>query len=133
MNRLALLAVALGCARNAPRRVEAVEVQVLAHDTTWSATVAGRPAQREIHLPLGAAVDLVLSSRDYISLFDLPGLGLRDFAAPGLPARLAFRADRTGSFELRGDELCGRPHTDKTRGRIVVEDAADYLSWKASE
>jgi heme/copper-type cytochrome/quinol oxidase subunit 2 len=74
-------------------------------------------------------VRLALSSRDYISDFRLPELGLRDFAAPDLPSEFRFRADRAGRYLLRGDELCGLPHTDRTRGTLVVEDTAAYRAW----
>ena len=125
----AALLFALSCQR-APAHVGTVAVKILAHDTSWDATVDGREAGREIHVPLGATVQLTLASRDYISLFALPAFGLRDFAAPGLPGTFTFRANRAGSFELRGDELCGKPHTDKTRGHVIVDDG---LAWKAFE
>ena len=71
----------------------------------------------------------MLASRDYISDFTLPQLGLRDFAAPDLPSELHFRADRAGRYDVRGDEFCGLPHTDKTRGWLIVEDAAAFRAW----
>jgi len=82
-----------------------------------------------VHVPIGADVRLVLTSRTYISDFRLPALGLRDFAAPDLPSEFRFRAVRAGRYDVRGDELCGRPHTDKTRGWLVVEDAESFQSW----
>jgi cytochrome c oxidase subunit II len=87
------------------------------------------PTGREVHVPLGAEVRLTLTSRDYISDFTLPQLGLRDFAAPDLPSEFRFRADRAGRYDVRGDELCGRPHSERTRGVLVVEDAASFRAW----
>jgi cytochrome c oxidase subunit 2 len=119
-------------------RTDAVEVRVTAQDTAWSASylIGGRdagtvelPSGREIHLPVGAQVGLELKSRDYICVFAAPDLGLHDFAAPGLPGNFHFRAAQKGSFELRGDEMCGLPHTDKTRGRLVVEEPAAFRAW----
>jgi heme/copper-type cytochrome/quinol oxidase subunit 2 len=115
-----------------------LEVRMVAHDTTWHAaylipdargTRAEVPTGREVHVPLGAQVTLELASRDYVSDFALPGLGLRDFAAPGLPSEFRFRATRLGRFLLRGDELCGRPHDERTRGLLVVEDPAAFRAW----
>ena len=126
MKWLLLFAFATCTSQKAP---ESVAVKITAHDTTWSADSGGR----EIHVPLGARVDLELKSRDYISIFAAPALGLRDFAAPGLPAKFEFRADKPGRYELRSDELCGRPHTDRSRGHVVVEDAAAYFAWKAHQ
>lgn len=119
-------------------RADAVDVRILAHDTSWEASYLvaapqGAPVEvptgREVHLPVGASVTLSLASREFICIFSMPDLGLHDFAAPGLPADFHFKADSAGRHELRGDEMCGRPHTDKTRGHLVVEDAAAFRSW----
>ena len=113
--------------------VDAVNVRLVAEDTTWRAAyLTGQhelPTGREVHVPIGADVHLVLTSRTYISDFRLPALGLRDFAAPELPSEFRFRAARAGRYDVRGDELCGRPHTEKTRGWLVVEDAASFRAW----
>lgn len=115
-----------------------IEVRMVAHDTTWHAAYlveepAGQSAEvptgREVHVPLGAEVTLDLRSTLYISDFALPDLGLRDFAAPGLPSELRFRADRPGRYVLRGDELCGRPHDERSRGMLIVEDPAAFRAW----
>jgi cytochrome c oxidase subunit 2 len=127
-----------GCETGPAVRVDAVDVRLVAQDTSWQAfyliperhggaTVV--PTGREVHVPLGADVRLALTSRDYVSDFTLPQLGLRDFAAPDLPSELHFRADRAGRYDVRGDELCGLPHTDKTRGWLVVENADSFRAW----
>ena len=135
---LLLLLLLSGCARPAVR-VDAVDVRLVAEDTSWHASYllaasAGGvatdvPTGREVHVPRGADVRLTLTSRDYISDFTVPEFGLRDFAAPDLPSEFRFRADRAGRYDVRGDELCGRPHTDATRGWLVVEDAALFQAW----
>src|SRR5262245_23439894 len=116
---------------------DVVNLRLVAQDTSWQASYV-LPAQsgatevptgREVHVPVGSEVRLVLTSRDYISDFRVPALGLRDFAAPDLPSEFRFRADRPGRYDLRGDELCGRPHTDRTRGTLIVEDTASYRAW----
>ena len=132
-----ILAASLACRARPQARLDAVEVRMVAHDTTWQATylldrshgVAEVPTGREVHVPVGAEVVLALASRDYISDFTLPALGLRDFAAPGLPSEFRFVAERPGRYALRGDELCGRPHDERSRGWLVVEDAASFRAW----
>lgn len=127
-----------GSSEAAGIRTDAVAVGIIARDTSWQASYLGVvmpggaadvASGREVHLPVGADVRLTLASRDYICLFAVPELGFRDFAAPGLPAEFHFRAERPGRYELRGDELCGLPHTEKTRGRLVVESPAAFRSW----
>ena len=113
--------------------VDAVNVRLVAEDTTWRAAYLADeqelPTGREVHVPIGADVCFVLTSRRYISDFRLPALGLRDFAAPDLPSEFRFRAARAGRYHVQGDELRGRPHTEKTRGWLVVEDAASFQAW----
>jgi cytochrome c oxidase subunit 2 len=117
--------------------VDAVHLRLVAQDSSWHASylLPARhgstevPTGREVHVPVGSDVRLVLTSRDYISDFKVPALGLRDFAAPDLPSEFRFRADRPGRYDLRGDELCGLPHTDRTRGTLIVEDTALYRAW----
>lgn len=129
----------LGCRSRPDVPVEVVDVQLLAHDTSWHASYvlpdSGRTIElftgREVHVPVNADVRFLLASRDYVSDFTLPELGLRNFAAPGIPTEIQFRADRPGRYLVRGDELCGLPHTEKTRGILVVEDAAAFRAWVA--
>jgi cytochrome c oxidase subunit 2 len=118
-------------------RVDQIDVRLVAQDTSWQASYvldrssrgAEVPTGREVHVPLGADVRLALSSRDYISDFRVPELGLRDFAAPDLPSEFRFRAERAGRYDVRGDELCGLPHTERTRGTLIVEDAESFRAW----
>ena len=118
-------------------RTDAVDVRLVAQGTTWHASYLFQdahgaievPTGREVHVPLGADVRLALTSRDYISDFRLPEFGLRDFAAPDLPSEFRFRANRAGRYDMRGDELCGLPHTDKTRGTLIVEDPEAFRTW----
>jgi cytochrome c oxidase subunit II len=130
---LLFLAALVGACGDGPEiPVDVVDVQIVAADTSWSASYAGPlevRAGREVHVPLGAEVRLSLASRDYISIFSAPGLGLRDIAAPGLPREHRFRATARGVFEVRGDELCGLPHTEKSRGTLVVEEAGAFRDW----
>ena len=136
---LALAAAGLsGCDTRPNLRVETVDVRLVAEDTSWQASYllparhgapTAVPTGREVHVPLGAEVRLALTSRDYISDFTLPQLGLRDFAAPELPSEFRFRADRAGRYDVRGDELCGRPHTERARGVLIVEDAPAFRAW----
>src|SRR4029453_17634153 len=74
-------------------------------------------------------VHLSLNSPDFISSFTVDDLDMRHFAAPDLPSRVTFFADRVGRHELRGDELCGRPHTERARGWLVVDTPADFQRW----
>ena len=135
---VAVLVCSAGCAADLPVPLSAVSVELTAHRADWNAEYllpGPRGSEnrvstgREVHVPRGAAVTLVFSSREYISNFFAPDLGLREFAAPGLPGHFRFRADEARRIELRADELCGLPHPERLVGAIVVESPQEYQSW----
>jgi len=135
---VAALVCSAGCAGDLPVPVNAVSVELTAHRTDWNAAylLPGRQGSenkvstgREVHVPRGAAVTLVFSSRENISNFYAPDLGLREFAAPGLPGHFRFRADEAGRYELRAEELCGLPHPERLVGVVVVEPPEAFQAW----
>lgn len=116
-----------------PVPVDQVNVRLVAEDRSWHASYvlasADVPTGREVHVPLGASVHLTLNSPEFISAFTVPDLELRHFAAPELPSQVNFFTDRVGRHELRGDEMCGRPHTDRSLGWLVIDTPSDYQQW----
>ncbi|HVY63041.1 MAG TPA: hypothetical protein VHF22_15395, partial [Planctomycetota bacterium] len=134
------LALLAGCGGAADVPLDKVDVRVVSRGTSWSVewvhparpgAGASGAASREVHAPAGAEVRMTLVSEDYITTFAVPGLGLRDFAAPGVPGELAFHAGREGRFEMKADEMCGVPGRAHERGLVVVEDADAYRAWVA--
>ena len=85
---------------------------------------------QELHLPLGLAVELELTSRDYIYTFALPHLDLHQVAVPDLTFALAFTPQTTGVFAFVGDQMCGFEH-ESLNGHVVVESPAAFVDWLA--
>ncbi len=130
---MALLLSLSACGPELPVPVDVVTVRLVAQDRSWHASYdldgLDVPTGREVHVPLGAGVHLALASPDFISTFTVDDLDLRHFAAPDLPKQVTFFASRVGRHELRGDEMCGRPHTEQARGWLVIDRPADYQHW----
>ena len=94
---------------------------LLARDGDWLTV-------RNVHVPQGTDVVLVLRSLDYVYVLELPQFGLKELAIPTLEFRLSFHTKETGQFVLQGDELCGDPHPE-LKGQLIVEPQEHFLAW----
>ena len=83
--------------------------------------VAGRyfydPGMAEV--PLGATVEIVLSSSDVTHGFAIREYGIDVRIPPGEPVTVRFVADRVGVFEYFCTVFCGSGHPQH-RGRLTV-------------
>ena len=118
-----------------------LHVQITGEEYTWQFRYPGPDGAlntaddiiklgKELHLPLGLAVELELTSRDYIYTFTLPHLDLHQVAVPDLTFALAFTPQTTGVFAFVGDQMCGFEH-ESLNGRVVVESPSAFVDWLA--
>jgi cytochrome c oxidase subunit II len=89
-------------------------------------------AANEIHLPLGTAADLVLTSPDVIHSFWVPSLGGKVDMVPGRVNRLTLRADRAGVYRGQCAEYCGTQHAQMALV-VVVETPQAFAAWLLAE
>jgi heme/copper-type cytochrome/quinol oxidase subunit 2 len=73
-----------------------------------------------IEVPVGARVELVVSTPDVEHGFDVPGLGINEPVQPGKPAVVRFLAGKAGVYPMRCSIACGRGH-DQMTGAIVID------------
>lgn len=86
-------------------------------------TVAG-----ELHIPVGADVQLNLSANDVIHSFWVPQFRLKQDAIPGQDTQLRFRATQVGTYPVICAELCGAYH-GSMRTTVAVEEPEQYQQW----
>jgi cytochrome c oxidase subunit 2 len=72
-----------------------------------------------IHLTKGVPVVLELTSTDVRHGFSAPDFGLHADLSPGVPQRVAFTADKDGTFRFHCHVFCGDGHEGMT-GEIIV-------------
>ena len=89
-------------------------------------------AANEIHLPVGTAADLVLTSPDVIHSFWVPSLGGKVDMVPGRVNRLALRADRAGVYRGQCAEFCGTQHAQMAL-IVVAETPEAFAAWLRAE
>lgn len=80
---------------------------------------------RELHLPAGMPVDVVVTSRDVIHSFWVPRLAGKIDAIPGQTNVLRIQANVPGRYEGLCAEFCGLEHAGM-RFDVVVHAADEY-------
>jgi cytochrome c oxidase subunit 2 len=108
---------------------DAMPIYLVGKQWMWQVQhVGGQREINELHLPLGPAVRLVMSSQDVIHSFFIPAFRVKHDVVPGTIETLWFRARKPGIFHLFCAEYCGTDHSRMT-GRIVVMEPAEFTQW----
>ncbi|MGH7699749.1 MAG: cytochrome c oxidase subunit II, partial [Gemmatimonadales bacterium] len=92
----------------------------------------GITTANELHVPLGRAVALEMTSADVVHSFWAPGLGGKRDVIPGRTTRLAFTADSVGTSLGQCAEFCGVSHANM-RLRVMVEPESVFAAWVAAQ
>jgi cytochrome c oxidase subunit 2 len=82
----------------------------------------------DLHVPVGKAVRVILTSKDVVHSFFLPHFRLKQDAMPGREIPVWFQAKKTGEFEIPCAELCGFGHSGM-KGTVYVHTPEDYQNW----
>jgi cytochrome c oxidase subunit 2 len=82
----------------------------------------------ELHIPVGADVQINLSATDVIHSFWVPQFRLKQDAIPGIPTELRFVATKPGTYPIVCTELCGGYH-GSMRSEVVVHTPEEFDSW----
>jgi cytochrome c oxidase subunit 2 len=110
---------------------DAMTVSVVGKRWMWKLQhPTGQREVNELHVPVGRAVRLVITSEDTIHSFFVPAFRIKKDAVPGRYNVAWFRATRTGTYHLFCAEYCGTEHSRMT-GRVVVMEPEEYQVWLA--
>jgi cytochrome c oxidase subunit 2 len=108
---------------------DAIEIHVVAKQWMWKTQHAnGAREIDELHVPVGKAVRLVMTSQDVIHSFFIPAFRIKQDVLPERRTQTWFEATKTGVFPLLCAEYCGTDHSTM-RGRIVVMEPQAYADW----
>lgn len=112
---------------------DALPVYVVAKQWMWKVQhLGGQREINELHVPIGRAVRLIMSSQDVIHSFFIPAFRIKHDVVPGTTQTLWFRPVKPGVFHLFCAEYCGTDHSRMT-GRIVVMKQTDFEQWLAHQ
>jgi cytochrome c oxidase subunit 2 len=116
-------------AKRAP--ANAMQINVIGKQWMWK--IQHPEGAREInalHVPVGRAVKLVMTSQDVIHDFGIPAFRIKQDVIPGAYTTEWFQADRTGEYHLFCDQYCGALHSQMI-GTVTVMEPGAYQAWLA--
>ncbi len=109
----------------------ALEVFVVGKQWMWKTEhTGGRSEINELHIPLGQAVKLTMTSQDVIHSFYVPAFRVKQDVLPGRYTNLWFRPSKVGRYHLFCAEYCGTSHSNMI-GWVTVMDPSEYEEWLA--
>jgi cytochrome c oxidase subunit 2 len=108
---------------------DALEVFVVGKQWMWKLQhMEGRREINELHVPLGRAMKLTMTSEDVIHSFFVPAFRIKADVVPGRYTTAWFEATKLGVYHLFCAEYCGTEHS-RMIGRIIVMEPTDYQDW----
>lgn len=107
----------------------AMEVTVVGKQWMWKLQhPEGQREINELHVPVGRAVKLLMTSQDVIHSFFIPAFRIKQDVLPGRYSTVWFEATKPGTYHLFCAEYCGTQHSGMI-GRIIVMEPTAYQSW----
>jgi cytochrome c oxidase subunit 2 len=105
------------------------EVFVVGKQWMWKLQhLEGRREINELHVPIGQAVKLTMTSEDVIHSFYVPAFRMKADVVPGRYTTTWFQPTRVGEYHLFCAEYCGTQHSGMI-GRVVVMEPGEYQVW----
>lgn len=108
---------------------ETLNVYIVGKQWMWK--VQHTTGQREInqlHLPIGRAVKLIMTSEDVIHNFAIPAMRVKADVIPGRFVQIWFEPSRPGTYQVFCAEYCGTQHSGMI-GQVVVMEPSAYQAW----
>ena len=108
---------------------DALEVYVVAKQWMWKLQhMEGQREINELHIPLGRAVRLRMTSEDVIHSFFVPAFRIKQDVLPGRYTTTWFRPTKAGKYHLFCAEYCGTKHSGMI-GWVYVMEPPEYQAW----
>ena len=108
---------------------ETMNVYVVGKQWMWKFQhLNGQREINELHVPLGRAVKLIMTSEDVIHDVYVPAFRVKADVLPGRYTTIWFEATQTGRYHLFCAEYCGTKHSGMI-GEVVVMEPNDFQTW----
>jgi cytochrome c oxidase subunit 2 len=108
---------------------ETLNIYVVGKQWMWKFQhLDGQREINELHVPVGRAVKLIMTSEDVIHDVFVPAFRVKADVLPGRYTNIWFQATTPGRYHLFCAEYCGTRHSGMT-GQVVVMDPTEYQAW----
>jgi cytochrome c oxidase subunit II len=111
-----------------------INLHVIGHRWWWEYdyTDLGIKTANELHIPVGANVQITLDSVDVIHSFWIPQLSGKTDVIPGQTNHMWITSDHEGIFTGQCAEFCGTEHA-MMRIVVVVQSQKDFDTWVVNQ
>jgi cytochrome c oxidase subunit 2 len=108
---------------------ETLNVYVVGKQWMWKFQhLDGQREINELHVPVGRAVKLIMTSEDVIHDVFVPAFRVKADVIPGRYTNIWFEPTKPGTYHLFCAEYCGTRHSGMI-GQVVVMQPNDYQVW----
>ncbi|HMP72296.1 MAG TPA: cytochrome c oxidase subunit II [Kiritimatiellia bacterium] len=108
---------------------DAMEILVTGKQWMWKIQhPSGKKEINTLHVPVGRAVRLSMTSEDVIHSFFIPAFRVKNDVLPGRYTQLWFKPTKEGTFHLFCAEYCGNEHA-RMIGFVKVISEEEYEAW----
>jgi cytochrome c oxidase subunit 2 len=108
---------------------ETLNVYVVGKQWMWKFQhLDGQREINELHVPVGRAVKLIMTSEDVIHDVFVPAFRVKADVLPGRYTHIWFQPTKPGRYHLFCAEYCGTRHSGMI-GEVVVMEPSEYQAW----
>ena len=108
---------------------DAIPINVVGKQWMWKLQhMEGQREINELHIPVGRAVKLTMTSEDVIHSFFVPAFRTKQDVVPGRYSTTWFQPTKPGKYHLFCAEFCGNRHSAMI-GWVYVMEPQDYQNW----
>ena len=109
--------------------VDSLEIYVTGKQWMWRAQHQNGVREiNELHLPLGRAIKMTMTSEDVLHAYYIPAFRTKADVVPGRYTSTWFKPTQTGEFHLFCAEYCGTQHSGMI-GKVYVMEEKEYQAW----
>jgi cytochrome c oxidase subunit 2 len=110
---------------------EAIQIYAVGKQWMWKFQhLEGQREINELHVPLGRAVKVTMTSEDVLHSLYFPSFRQKMDVIPGRYTTLWFEATKAGTYHIFCAEYCGTNHS-RMIGQVVVMEPTSYQAWLA--